>query len=139
MFDFDATLPLMAVQFLLLVVILNAVFYKPLTKVLTDREDYIRTANTNAQERLAQSKRLAAQYEQELAETRRQAQAVIAAAQADAQKIAKDQIAAAQSDVQAQLMALANELSQQKQSALQTLEAQVSTLSQQMLAKLVGA
>jgi F0F1-type ATP synthase membrane subunit b/b' len=37
------------------------------------------------------------------------------------------------------LMALANELSQQKQSALQTLEAQVSTLSQQMLAKLVGA
>lgn len=139
MFDFDATLPLMAVQFLLLVVILNAVFYKPLTKVLTDRDDYIRSTNTGAQERLAKAKKLAEQYEQELADTRRQAQAVIAAAQADAQKIAKEQIAAAQGDVQAQLMQLANELDQQKQSALQTLEAQVNTLSQQMLAKLVGA
>ncbi|MGL5796158.1 MAG: F0F1 ATP synthase subunit B', partial [Waterburya sp.] len=37
MFDFDATLPLMAVQFLLLTALLNAVFYKPLTKVLDER------------------------------------------------------------------------------------------------------
>ncbi|MBD0363880.1 MAG: F0F1 ATP synthase subunit B', partial [Coleofasciculus sp. C3-bin4] len=43
LFDFDATLPLMAVQFLLLVVLLNAVFYKPLTKAIEDRADYIRT------------------------------------------------------------------------------------------------
>ena len=35
MFDFDATLPLMAVQFLLLMVALNAVFYKPLMKSWT--------------------------------------------------------------------------------------------------------
>lgn len=139
MFDFNATLPLMAVQFLLLVVILNAVFYKPLTKVLTDREDFIRARNTNAQEALAKSKKLAEQYEQELADTRRQAQAVITAAQADAQKIAKEQIASAQSEVQAQLLQLQSELDQQKQSALQALEAQVSSLSQQMLSKLVGA
>jgi F-type H+-transporting ATPase subunit b len=139
MFDFNATLPLMAVQFLLLVVILNVVFYKPLTKVLTDREDFIRARNTNAQEALAKSKKLAEQYEQELANTRRQAQAVITAAQADAQKIAKAQIASAQSEVQAQLLQLQGELDQQKQSALQALEAQVSSLSQQMLSKLVGA
>jgi F-type H+-transporting ATPase subunit b len=139
MFDFNATLPLMAVQFLLLVVILNAVFYKPLTKVLTDREDFIRTRNTNAQETLAKSKKLAEQYEQELADTRRQAQAVITAAQADAQKIAKEQITSAQAEVQAQLLQLQNELDNQKQSALQALEAQVSSLSQQMLSKLVGA
>jgi F-type H+-transporting ATPase subunit b len=139
MFDFNATLPLMAAQFLLLVVILNVVFYKPLTKVLTDREDFIRARNTNAQEALAKSKKLAEQYEQELANTRRQAQAVITAAQADAQKIAKEQIASAQSEVQAQLLQLQSELDQQKQSALQALEAQVSSLSQQMLSKLVGA
>jgi F-type H+-transporting ATPase subunit b len=139
MFDFNATLPLMAVQFLLLVVILNVVFYKPLTKVLTDREDFIRARNTNAQEALAKSKKLAEQYEQELANTRRQAQAVITAAQADAQKIAKEQIASAQSEVQAQLLQLQSELDQQKQSALQALEAQVNSLSQQMLSKLVGA
>jgi F-type H+-transporting ATPase subunit b len=139
MFDFDATLPLMALQFLILVAVLNVVFYKPLTKVLTDRDDYIRSNNTEAQERLAKSQRLAQQYEQELADTRRQSQAVIASAQADAQKIAKDQVAAAQRDVQAQLLQLQAELDQEKQSAFQALEAQVNTLSQQILGKLIGA
>lgn len=139
MFDFDATLPLMAVQFLILVAILNAVFYKPLTKVVDDRDNYIRTNKTEAQERLDKAKRLAAQYEQELADTRRQSQAVIAAAQADAQKIANTQIAAAQQEVQVQLMQLQGELDQQRQAALQSLEAQVAALSQQILGKLVGA
>jgi F-type H+-transporting ATPase subunit b len=138
MFDFDATLPLMAVQFLILVAILNAVFYKPLTKVVDDRDNYIRTNKTEAQERLEKAKRLAAQYEQELADTRRQSQAVIAAAQADAQKVASSQVAAAQQEVQAQLMQLQGELDQQRQTAVQSLEAQVNALSQQILSKLVG-
>jgi F-type H+-transporting ATPase subunit b len=139
MFDFDATLPLMAVQFLILMVILNAVFYKPLTKSLNDRDDYIRTNNTEAQERLVKAQSLAKQYEQELADTRRQAQSVIASAQAEGQRIASEQIAEAQREVQAQIQQVQLELDQQKQQALTTLESQVGTLSQQILHKLLGA
>jgi len=39
MFDFDATLPFMALQFLLLAALLNAIFYKPLTKALDERDN----------------------------------------------------------------------------------------------------
>jgi len=85
-FDFDATLPFMALQFLVLMVVLNAVFYKPLTKMLDERDEYIRTTQLSAQERLAKAQKLAQEYEQKLGETRKQSQAVIAAAQADAQK-----------------------------------------------------
>jgi F-type H+-transporting ATPase subunit b len=138
MFDFDATLPLMAAQFLLLVVILNQVFYKPLTKSLDDRDNYIRTNNTEAQERLAKAQRLAQQYEQELADTRRQAQSVIATAQAEAQKTAAQELAEVQREVQAQFQQVQQELDQQKQVALQALESQVGTLSQQILTKLLG-
>ncbi|PAX50987.1 F0F1 ATP synthase subunit B', partial [Brunnivagina elsteri CCALA 953] len=42
MFDFDATLPFMAVQFLLLSALLNAFFYKPMTLALDDRDYYFR-------------------------------------------------------------------------------------------------
>lgn len=138
MFDFDATLPLMAAQFLLLVVILNQVFYKPLTQSLNDRDGYIRANNTEAQERLAKAQGLAQQYEQELADTRRQAQAVIANAQAEAQRIATQQVAEVQREVQAQLQQVQQELDQQKQAALSTLESQVGILSQQILTKLLG-
>ena len=39
LFDFNATLPLMAIQFVLLTGCLTFVFYKPVSKVLEDRED----------------------------------------------------------------------------------------------------
>jgi len=41
LFDFNATLPIMALQFVLLTVVLTFVFYKPVAKVLDDRETMI--------------------------------------------------------------------------------------------------
>jgi len=139
MFDFDATLPLMAVQFLVLVVILNAVFYKPLTKAIEDRSDYIRRNQVEAQERLAKAENLAKQYEAELAETRKQSQATIAAAQAEAQKIVAAKIAEAQEQARIQREQAQQELDQQKQAAMAALEQEVDSLSRQILSKLLGA
>ena len=133
LFDIDATMPLMAIQFLILVALLNILFYKPLGKILDDRSAYIRTNQAEAQERLSKADNLAKQYEQELTDTRRQAQAVIAEAEADAQKIAAQKLAEAQQE-QAQ-----QELDQQKQAAMQSLEQQVDSLSRQILDKLMGA
>lgn len=139
MFDFDATLPLMALQFLLLMVALNAVFYKPLTKAIDDRDTYIRSTQADAQERLAKAQSLAKQYEQDLANTRREAQAVITAAKDEAQRIAAQQIAGAMQEAQAQREQAQAELDQQKQAAMQSLEQQVDALSREILQKILGA
>lgn len=139
LFDFDATLPLMAVQFLLLVVVLNAVFYKPLSKAIDDRDDYIRKNVLDAKERLTKAQNLAKQYETELAETRRKAQATIAAAQADAQKIAAQKMQQAQGEAQVQREKAQQEIDQQKAEAMSSLEQQVDALSRQILEKLLGS
>ncbi len=137
MFDFDTTLPLMALQFLLLASVLNVIFYKPLTKALDDRDNYIRTNNLEARERLAKAERLTNEYEQQLAEARRQSQAIVAQAQAEAQKITAEKIALAQQEAQAQREQVAQEIEQQKQEALRSLEQQVDALSKQILEKLL--
>lgn len=139
LFDFDATLPLMAIQFLLLALVLNATFYKPLTKAIDDRDDYIRTNQLDAQERLSKAEQLAKQYEQELAAARRQSQTVITDAQAQAQKIAAEKMAAAQKEAQARREQAAQEIEQQKQEAMGSLEQQVDALSRQILEKLLGS
>ena len=138
LFDIDATLPLMAVQFLLLAAILNAIFYKPLTKAIDEREEYIRNNQKQARERLEKSQMLAAQYEQQLGESRRQSQAIIAQAEADAQKMAAEQIAQAQKQAQQEREKAQQEIEQQKQEAMRSLEQQVDTLSRQILEKLRG-
>jgi F-type H+-transporting ATPase subunit b len=137
MFDFDATLPLMALQFLLLTAVLNVIFYKPLTKALDDRDNYIRTNNLEARERLAKAERLLKEYEQQLANARRQAQAIVTQAQEEAERITAEKIAAAQREAQAQREQVAREIEQQKQEALRSLEQQVDAFSRQILEKLL--
>jgi F-type H+-transporting ATPase subunit b len=138
MFDFDATLPFMALQFLLLAALLNAIFYKPLTKALDERDNYIRTNKVEARERLDKAERLAKQYQQQLAEARRQSQTIVASAQTEAQKIAAEKITEAQKEAQSQREQAAREIDQQKQEALRSLEQQVDALSRQILEKLLG-
>ena len=138
LFDLDATLPLMAVQFLLLVAVLNVLFYKPLTQAIDERSDYIRQQMAEARERKEKSDSLARQYEQELREVRRKSQDVIATAQAEAQKTVAAKVQEAQQEVQAQRQQAAQEIETQKAQAMQSLENQVDDLSQQILEKLLG-
>lgn len=138
LFDLDATLPLMAVQILVLVFLLNAVFYKPFGKVLDDRDQFVRGGRQDAKARLAEVKALTAQYEQELAATRKQSQALIAEAQAEASRIAVQQLAEAQREAQAQREQAQQEIDQQKAVALQALDQQVDALSHQILDKLLA-
>ena len=139
LFDLNATLPLMAIQFLILMAVLNAILYKPLGAAIDERDAYVRNAKAGAAERLAKAEKLAADYEQSLAATRREARSVIEAAQADAQKIAAEKQGAAQQEAAAQREAVQKELDEQKATALGQLEQKVDSLSDQILGKLLGS
>jgi F-type H+-transporting ATPase subunit b len=139
LFDFDATLPVMAIQFVVLVAVLNKLFYTPLGKVLDDRDEFLRGGLGDAKARLTEAEELTKKYERELAETRRESQAVIATAKAEAQKIAAGQLAQTQQAAQVQREQAQAEIDRQKQSAFTALEPQVEALSRQILTKLLGA
>jgi F-type H+-transporting ATPase subunit b len=139
LFDFDATLPLMMIQIVILVVALNALFYKPIGKVLDDRSEFIRGGLSDAKAKLTEAEELTKKYELELSQTRREAQTVIATAKAEASKIAAGQIAETQQAAQIQREQAQAEIDKQKQSAFTALEPQVEALSRQILTKLLGA
>ena len=138
LFDINATLPLMALQFLLLVAILNVVFYKPLGKALDDRAQYVRNQIGQAQERKEKAQAIALQYEQELKDVRRQSQGIIATAQAEAEKLVAAEVQKAQQEVQEKKEAAATKMAADKAQALASLEQQVDDLSHQIIAKLLG-
>lgn len=139
LFDIDATLPLMALQFLILMAILNALLYKPLGKAIDERSDYVRRSTKEARELKEKTESLAAQYENELREVRRESQDIIAAAKAEAEEISNAKIQEAQQEVAAEKQKAADEIEAQKAEAMQSLEQQVDTLSNQILEKLLGA
>ena len=123
LFDFNATLPLMAIQILLLMVALNLIFYKPIGQVLDERDESIRKQLTEASEMLMKAESITKQYELDLAQERREAQTIITSAQKDTEQLVTE---------------ATNQLNSQKEKALKALEEQVNTLSEQIKNKLIS-
>nr|WGH12813.1 ATP synthase CF0 subunit II [Echinothamnion sp.] len=137
LFDFNATLPLMALQFLALTLILNSLYYKPVSIILDNREEYIRNSLTSASASLVKANELTKTYEFELAESRKSAQKIIKSAQEEAQSIVSDKLKEAQKNAEQLLLNAYDELNIQKEQALKSLEIQIDILSNQIQQKLL--
>nr|QCI07900.1 ATP synthase CF0 subunit II [Pleonosporium borreri] len=137
LFDFNATLPLMALQFLALTVLLNIVFYKPVSNILDERDEYIRNSLTMASSALLKANQLTQEYEYELAESKKKAQEIIKNSQKDAQILVSEKIQEAQKNAEKLLADAYNDLNQQKELALKTLESQVDILTEKIKLKLL--
>ena len=96
LFDLDATLPLMAVQVVLLTFILNALFFRPVGKAVEDREGYISTSRAQAKEKLAQAERLEAELKAQLLDARKQSLTVIQEAEQEVDGLYREALAMAQ-------------------------------------------
>jgi len=138
LFDFNATMPLMALQFILLTIVLTFTFYKPVTTVLEERETLISTNLANASEKLIKADELYKEYEVQLKTAKTQAQLIVAESEKEAKQIVADEINQARKDATRLIEQTNKELDMQKQLALQQLESQIDDLSQQIKEKLLG-
>ena len=138
LFDFNATLPLMAIQFILLTVALTFVFYKPVSKVIDDREAYINGNLTTAAEKLIKADELYNEYDEQLKTARVNAQAIIAQSEKEAKDVVTQEINEARKDASALIERTNRDLEAQKTVALEKLEEQVDELSQLIKEKLLG-
>jgi F-type H+-transporting ATPase subunit b len=138
LFDFNATLPLMAIQFVLLTVVLTFVFYKPVSKVLDEREAYISGNLAQASEKLITADELYKQYDEQLKTARVNAQTIVAESEKEAKDMVAVEISQARADAAKLIEQTNKELEAQKSLALQKLETQVDELSQLIKDKLLG-
>lgn len=138
LFDFNTTLPLMAIQFVLLMVVLTFIFYKPVSKVLEDREEYISGNLTQASDKLIKADELYKQYDEQLKTAKVNAQATIAKAEKEAKDSVALEIGEARADAAKLIERTNKELEAQKSTALAQLETQVDELSQLIKEKLLG-
>lgn len=81
LFDFNATLPLVMVQFIGLIFILNILLYEPLLQTIQERKDYILKNLSEASELLIEADMLVANSEEKLIIARQKAEKAIANSQ----------------------------------------------------------
>nr|YP_010596517.1 F1 sector of membrane-bound ATP synthase gamma subunit [Chrysotila carterae]WAK83153.1 F1 sector of membrane-bound ATP synthase gamma subunit [Chrysotila carterae] len=138
LFDFNATLPLMAIQFILLTTVLTFIFYKPIGNLLEEREAYINNNLSEASAKLVEADALCKQYEEQLKEAKINAQSLISEAEAEAKKLVAVELGQARKDAAKLIDQVNIELDAQKDIALMQLESRIDDLSQLIKEKLLG-
>ena len=138
LFDFDATLPLMAVQVVVLTFILNALFFKPVGKVVEEREGYVTSSRAEAKEKLSQVEKLEAELKNQLKQARQAAQKVISEAEADSDNLYKEALALATAEANASRESARREIDAQRDSALNQLKAEADQFGELIVSRLLG-
>ena len=139
LFDLDATLPLMAVQVVLLTFILNALFFSPVGRVVEEREGYVTTSRSEAKQKLAQAERLEADLKEQLKDARMAAQKLIQEAEQDSDKLYREALAAATADANASREQARREIDAQRESAMSQLKADADKLGDLIVDRLLAA
>jgi len=128
LFDFNATLPLVAIQFVLLTLILNTIFYSPLLTVIEERKEYILTKLSKASELLAEANKMTTQYEEELTRVRSESQLEITNSQKIHKEILDLEITMSQNYLDNVLDEITNDFEEKSTVALNNLEESVQSL-----------
>lgn len=124
-FDFNLTLPIMAGQFLLLMVFLDNFWFSPVGKLLDSRDGELRSKLTEVKDNGAEIARLQAEAEKVLSDARSKASKDVADAKARFSADAAKQLAAAKAKVDAELARSLATLETEKASALKDMDKQV--------------
>ena len=139
LFDLDATLPLMAVQVVLLTFLLNVLFFRPVGKVVEEREGYIAPSRADAKEKLAQIQRLEADLAEQLKGARQAAQAAVVEAEQEVDRLYREAIAQAEAEANRTKEQARREMDAEQDNARGQLRTQVDQLSNQIIERLLTA
>ena len=137
LFDINGTLPLVAAQFVFLMIVLNIILFNPLLTIMEEREDYILTNLGKAAALITEANQLTKQYEDELANIRKQAQLEIT----DSQKIHKEildlEIDISQKSIDKLLNIIVTDFEEKRTSALSNLDDSIQSLCDDVNKKLL--
>jgi F-type H+-transporting ATPase subunit b len=128
LFDFNATLPLVVIQFVLLTILLNIILYNPLLTIIEERKEYILTNLGKASEILLEADKLTKQYEQELTSVRKEAQLEITNSQKIHKEILEIELNISQKYIDNLLDTIQKDLLSKKNIALNSLDEIVQSL-----------
>ena len=133
LFDIGATLPLVALQFLILMIILNTILYKPLISLVNKRNENILDNLSKASEIILITSNMTNKYEESLLSTKKEAKQSIT----ELQKIQKEkfdiELNASQKSIEIVIQKILKNFSLKKQKALNNIAFEVSSLTTQIL------
>ena len=137
LFDIGATLPLVAIQFLMLMFVLNILLYNPLLTLINERNEYVLDNLNKASEMTLAAKELNIKYESELILTKKEAKLEVTELQKIQQEKFNNELKISQQNIESLVQTVLESFNNKKFITLNNLENEIKILSNQMLNKLL--
>jgi F-type H+-transporting ATPase subunit b len=126
------------VNFTLLAVLLYFVAYKPILRMLDQRSERIKQGLEDAEMASRRAAEMEQEFEQRLAEARKEGQEIIAQATQMSEKARQEILATAREEARAQVEKAKEEISRERELAMSELRQQVADLSLSISEKVIG-
>jgi F-type H+-transporting ATPase subunit b len=138
MLELNLTLLVQIGLFLVFAGLMNAVFFKPVARVLEERKAYIDGKHARARQDLASIEALRTDYETKIQEARRESQDRIAQALKESETERLALVSSVRQDVERQVGEARESIRQERDQALAELESTISDLSNLMAGRIAG-
>ena len=137
LFDFDATLPIIAAEFLFLMFALDKVYYSPLGKVMDDRDAEIKAMLAGVKDTSQEVKQLDDQGAAIMRAARAEISAALNQMKKETSAEVDAKIAEGRKKVEAELQEALGKLEKQKEETIKALDSQIATLSEDIVKKVL--
>lgn len=137
LFDFDGTLPVIAIQFVLFMFILNFILYTPLLDTIDERNIYIKTSLEEATTVLAKSNQLNTKYEKKASKARKAAKLDLITYQKLYKDILDEKMKSSQIFIDEFLLETTKNFENNKDNILLSFDGEIDSLSSQIITKIL--
>ena len=129
MLELNLTMVIQMALFLVFATLMNVIFFRPVTKVLKERQAYIEDTHAKAKQDLAQIQVLQNDYETRLKAARLEAQEAIQTAVGEAEKQRQELLASVKTEVEQQISTARETIRAERDAVLTELSGDVSQLA----------
>lgn len=138
MIDIDITMPIQILNILFLIVVMNIVLYRPVRKILDERQNKITTLSKDIETFDKNAKLRLEDFEQKLSEARSKAKAQFEGLRSEAQASGNEVIGNVRKEAEATKAEQFKELDAQFAAAQTELKGQIDTFAGEMASKVLG-
>ncbi|KAG6420386.1 hypothetical protein SASPL_116912 [Salvia splendens] len=137
LFDFNLTLPIIAVEFLFLMFAMDKLYYSPLGKFMDERDAAIREKLSSVKDTSAEVKQLEEQGSAMMKAARAEISAALNKMKKETQVEVEEKLAEGRKKIEAELQEALASLEKQKEDTIAALDSQIAALSQDIVNKVL--
>lgn len=138
MLEFDATAIVIAISFIVFMLIMNAIFYKPLLKLQDEREDYIANNKQQAQNYQNEAQGLLSEHDEIIKQTKKQAKDIISDVLEKAKNEKGEKVAEANQQASEKIRNFHDEMAVAKTQLKDSLSNDMHEIARQISSKILG-